>query len=151
VAVTSPSGTIPTQIAASGFPGAPEGSRRTPAMPSLQVKCRGGFGGMLSVCLKGGEAAAIAAAARVESLIEHRASVEGAASPCSPGSPHKESLRHRGDSDRSQRDLHLACAVHGIRAVDTTLTKLPASSAPFPLGISLTDDTAEPAYYSRRR
>jgi cystathionine gamma-synthase len=55
---------------------------------------QGGFGGMLSVRLKGGEAAAIAAAARVEvwkratslggveSLIEHRASVEGPGSPC---------------------------------------------------------------------
>ena len=56
----------------------------------------GGFGGMLSVRLKGGEAAAIAAAGRVEvwkratslggieSLIEHRASVEGPDSPCPP-------------------------------------------------------------------
>jgi cystathionine gamma-synthase len=55
-----------------------------------------GFGGMLSVRLKGGESAAIAAAARVslwkratalggvESLIEHRASIEGAGSPCPP-------------------------------------------------------------------
>ena len=51
---------------------------------------QGGFGGMLSVRVKGGERAAIATAARVElwkratslggveSLIEHRASVEGA-------------------------------------------------------------------------
>jgi len=57
---------------------------------------RGGFGGMLSLCVNGGEAAAIAAAAHVEvwkratslggveSLIEHRASVEGANSPCPP-------------------------------------------------------------------
>ena len=54
----------------------------------------GGFGGMLSLRVKGGEAAAIAAAARVEvwkratslggveSLIEHRASVEGPDTPC---------------------------------------------------------------------
>ncbi len=54
----------------------------------------GGFGGMLSIRVKAGEQAAIAAAARVkvwkratslggvESLIEHRASVEGAGSPC---------------------------------------------------------------------
>lgn len=54
----------------------------------------GGFGGMLSIRLKGGERAAIAAAARVnvwkratslggvESLIEHRASIEGAGTPC---------------------------------------------------------------------
>ncbi|MDI1320750.1 MAG: PLP-dependent aspartate aminotransferase family protein [bacterium] len=53
----------------------------------------GGFGGMLSLRIKGGEAAAIATAARVqlwkratslggvESLIEHRASIEGAGSP----------------------------------------------------------------------
>ncbi len=56
----------------------------------------GGFGGMLSVRLKGGEQAAIATAANVglwkratslggvESLIEHRASIEGAGSPCPP-------------------------------------------------------------------
>ena len=55
---------------------------------------RGGFGGMLSIRIKGGEAAAIATAAHVrlwkratslggvESLIEHRASIEGAGSPC---------------------------------------------------------------------
>jgi len=57
---------------------------------------RGGFGAMLSIRVPGGEAAAIATAARVrlwkratslggvESLIEHRASVEGASSPCPP-------------------------------------------------------------------
>ncbi|WP_372623429.1 trans-sulfuration enzyme family protein [Falsiroseomonas sp.] len=56
----------------------------------------GGFGGMLSIRLRGGEAAAVATAARVElwkratslggveSLIEHRASIEGAGSPCPP-------------------------------------------------------------------
>jgi cystathionine gamma-synthase len=55
-----------------------------------------GYGAMLSVRLHGGEAAAIGAAARVrlwkratslrsvESLIEHRASVEGPESPCPP-------------------------------------------------------------------
>ena len=54
---------------------------------------KGGFGGMLSLRVKGGEAAAIATAASVqlwkratslggtESLIEHRASVEGPSSP----------------------------------------------------------------------
>ncbi|HEX4533338.1 MAG TPA: PLP-dependent aspartate aminotransferase family protein [Rhizomicrobium sp.] len=57
---------------------------------------QGGFGGMLSLRIKGGEQAAIATAANiqiwkratslggVESLIEHRASVEGANSPCPP-------------------------------------------------------------------
>jgi cystathionine gamma-synthase len=56
----------------------------------------GGFGGMLSVRVRGGAEAAIAAASRVEiwkratslggveSLIEHRASVEGADSPAPP-------------------------------------------------------------------
>jgi cystathionine gamma-synthase len=56
----------------------------------------GGFGGMLSIRVKGGERAAIATAARVdlwkratslggvESLIEHRASVEGPGTPCPP-------------------------------------------------------------------
>lgn len=55
---------------------------------------QGGFGGMLSIRLRGGEAAAIRAAARVtlwkratslggiESLIEHRASIEGPGTPC---------------------------------------------------------------------
>ena len=56
----------------------------------------GGFGGMLSIQVKVGEAAAIAAAARlriwkrvdiaggVESLVEHRASSEGPNSPVPP-------------------------------------------------------------------
>ena len=54
----------------------------------------GGFGGMFSIRIKNGEAAAIAVAASVqlwqratsfggiESLIEHRASIEGEGSPC---------------------------------------------------------------------
>ena len=56
----------------------------------------GGFGGMLSIRVTGGEAAAIGTAARVqlwkratslggvESLIEHRASIEGAGTPAPP-------------------------------------------------------------------
>ena len=67
-----------------------------PGAPGHAVAARqmhGGFGGMLSICVAGGEAAAIATAAQVvlwkratslggtESLIEHRASVEGAGSP----------------------------------------------------------------------
>jgi cystathionine gamma-synthase len=70
-----------------------------PGHPGHAIAARqmqGGFGGMLSIRVKGGEAAAIAAAARVrlwkratslggvESLIEHRASVEGAGSPVPP-------------------------------------------------------------------
>ncbi|HEX6609802.1 MAG TPA: PLP-dependent transferase, partial [Hyphomicrobiaceae bacterium] len=57
---------------------------------------QGGFGGMLSMRLEGGETAAIATAARmrvwkratslggVESLVEHRSSIEGPGSPCPP-------------------------------------------------------------------
>ena len=65
--------------------------------PGYDVASRqmaGGFGGMLSIRLKGGEVAAVATAARVkvwrratslggvESLIEHRASIEGTGTPC---------------------------------------------------------------------
>jgi cystathionine gamma-synthase len=57
---------------------------------------QGGFGGMLSLRVRGGEAAAVGVAARLrvfvratslggpESLVEHRASIEGAGSPCPP-------------------------------------------------------------------
>lgn len=70
-----------------------------PQHPGHDIAARqmeGGFGFMMSVQVKGGEAAAIATAARVElfkratslggveSLIEHRASIEGAGSPCPP-------------------------------------------------------------------
>lgn len=70
-----------------------------PSFPGHAVaarQMRGGFGGMLSVRVRGGEAAAVAAAANVglwkratslggvESLVEHRASVEGPNSPCPP-------------------------------------------------------------------
>jgi len=56
----------------------------------------GGFGGMLSIRVKGGQGTAVAAAARlkvwkratslggVESLVEHRASIEGPDTPCPP-------------------------------------------------------------------
>jgi cystathionine gamma-synthase len=68
-----------------------------PGVPGRAIAARqmtGGFGGMLSIRVRGGEAAAIATAARVqlwkratslggvESLIEHRASIEGAGTPC---------------------------------------------------------------------
>ena len=61
-----------------------------------QRQMTGGFGGMLSIRARGGEAAAIAVAAKTaiwkratslggtESLIEHRASVEGAGTPAPP-------------------------------------------------------------------
>ena len=72
-----------------------------PGLPShpghdIAVRQMSGFGGMLSIRVKAGERAAVDAAARVElwkratslggveSLIEHRASIEGANSPCPP-------------------------------------------------------------------
>jgi cystathionine gamma-synthase len=70
-----------------------------PDHPAHRVAARqmaGGFGGMLSIRVHGGAAAAIATAAGVrlwkratslggvESLIEHRASIEGAGSPAPP-------------------------------------------------------------------
>jgi cystathionine gamma-synthase len=74
------------------YPGLPDFAGHAVAARQM----RGGFGGMLSIRVKGGEQAAIATAARVEiwkratslggteSLIEHRASVEGAGTPCPP-------------------------------------------------------------------
>lgn len=72
------------------YPGLPDDPGHAVALRQMT----GGFGGMLSIAIRGGEAAAIAVAARVavwtratslggvESLIEHRASVEGAGTPC---------------------------------------------------------------------
>ena len=77
------------QVAEVLYPGLPSAPGHEVAARQMQ----GGFGGMLSLRVRGGEAAAIATAARValwkratslggtESLIEHRASVEGAGSP----------------------------------------------------------------------
>lgn len=77
------------RIAAVLYPGLPRAAGHAVAARQMH----GGFGGMLSLRIKGGEVAAIATAARVrlwkratslgsvESLIEHRASIEGAGSP----------------------------------------------------------------------
>jgi cystathionine gamma-synthase len=74
------------------YPGLPGAHGHKVAARQMQ----GGFGGMMSIRAKGGEAAAIATAAHVElwkratslggteSLIEHRASVEGAGTPAPP-------------------------------------------------------------------
>ncbi|MBX9934248.1 MAG: aminotransferase class V-fold PLP-dependent enzyme [Methylobacterium sp.] len=74
------------------YPGLPEDPGHAVAARQME----GGFGFMLSIRVRAGEDAAIATAARVrlwkratslggvESLIEHRASVEGAGSPCPP-------------------------------------------------------------------
>ncbi len=71
------------------YPGLPSHPGHAVAARQMQ----GGFGGMLSLCVVGGEEAAIGVAARVrvfkratslggvESLIEHRASVEGPGTP----------------------------------------------------------------------
>ncbi|HSB25308.1 MAG TPA: aminotransferase class V-fold PLP-dependent enzyme [Burkholderiaceae bacterium] len=74
------------------YPGLPAAQGHAVATRQMS----GGFGGMLSIRVKGGEAAAIATAAHValwkratslggtESLVEHRASVEGAGTPAPP-------------------------------------------------------------------
>ena len=74
------------------YPGLPH----HPGHAVARRQMKGGFGGMLSIRVRGGAEAAVAAAARVslwkratslggvESLIEHRASIEGAGSPCPP-------------------------------------------------------------------
>ncbi len=79
-------------VAAVLYPGLPDHPGHAIAARQMQ----GGFGGMLSIRVKAGEAAAIATAANVEiwqratslggieSLIEHRASIEGPTSPVPP-------------------------------------------------------------------
>ncbi len=74
------------------YPGLPD----DPGHPVARRQMRDGFGSMLSIRVAGGEAGAIATAAAVrlwkratslggvESLIEHRASIEGPGSPCPP-------------------------------------------------------------------
>ncbi len=72
------------------YPGLPQHPGHATALKQM----KGGFGGMFSVRVRNGESAAIAVAAAVrlwkratsfggvESLIEHRASIEGKESPC---------------------------------------------------------------------
>jgi len=79
-------------VAAVLYPGLASHPQHAAALRQMQ----GGFGGMLSLRVAGGERAAIATAARValwkratslggvESLIEHRASIEGPGTPCPP-------------------------------------------------------------------
>jgi cystathionine gamma-synthase len=78
-------------VAAVLYPGLPEHSGH-----AIAARQMSGFGAMLSIRVGGGERAAIATAARVrlwkratslggvESLLEHRASIEGPGSPCPP-------------------------------------------------------------------
>ncbi len=72
------------------------GLRDHPGHAVAARQMHGGFGGMLSIRVAGGESAAVATAARVrvwkratslggvESLVEHRASIEGPGSPATP-------------------------------------------------------------------
>jgi len=72
------------------------GLTNAPGHDIAATQMQGGFGGMLSIRVKGGEVAAIRCAARlkvwkratslggVESLVEHRASIEGPGTPCPP-------------------------------------------------------------------
>jgi cystathionine gamma-synthase len=104
-----------------------------PQHPGHDVAARqmeGGFGYMLSIQVTGGEAAAVATAARVclwkratslggvESLIEHRASVEGPDTPCPP-----DLLRLSTgieDVDDLYRDLDAALRdAHRQRSIDS--------------------------------
>jgi len=99
------------------YPGLP----RHPQHALARRQMQGGFGGMLSIRVKGGQDAAIRCAARVrlwkratslggvESLIEHRASIEG------PGSPVPGDL------------LRLSA---GIEAADELLADLKQALAP---------------------
>jgi cystathionine gamma-synthase len=101
------------------YPGLPQ----HPGHDLAARQMRDGFGYMMSVQVKGGEAAAIATAAQVklwkratslggvESLIEHRASIEGAGSPCPPdllrlsvGIEHVDDLF--GDLDTALKAAH---------------------------------------------
>jgi cystathionine gamma-synthase len=101
------------------YPGLPQ----HPGHEIARRQMSGGFGGMLSIRVHGGEAAAIKTAARVElwkratslggveSLIEHRASMEGANSPCPPDLLRLSvGIEDPGDLfedlDRALRDAH---------------------------------------------
>jgi cystathionine gamma-synthase len=96
------------------------GLRDFPGHTTAAKQMQGGYGGMLSIRVKGGEQGAIATAANVgiwkratslggtESLIEHRASVEGPDTPCPP-----DLLRLSSgieDADDLVRDLEAALA-----------------------------------------
>jgi cystathionine gamma-synthase len=96
------------------------GLKDFPGHTTAARQMTGGFGGMLSIRVRGGEKSAIATAANVaiwkratslggvESLIEHRASVEGPDTPCPP-----DLLRLSAgieDVDDLVRDLEAALA-----------------------------------------
>ena len=116
-----------------------------PQHPGHEVAARqmeGGFGYMLSIQVTGGEKAAVAAAAKVrlwkratslggvESLIEHRASVEGPGTPCPP-----DLLRSDRPGSRTRTHAHSAIssegAQGGARRPPDPLPVGPASTAFF--------------------
>ena len=111
------------------YPGLPSFAGHEVAVRQMQ----GGFGGMLSLRVAGGEQAAIATAAHVklwkratslggvESLIEHRASVEGAGTPapgdllrCSVGMEHVDDLI--ADLEQALAKAQLTASGHGTGA-----------------------------------
>jgi Fe-S cluster biogenesis protein NfuA len=109
-----------------------------PAHPGHEVAARqmiGGFGGMLSIRLAGGEAAAMAVLATlkvfkramslggVESLVEHRRSTEGASSPV------PEDLLRLSVGLESPEDLinDLETALDAVRSVRNAVTAPPLS------------------------
>ena len=104
------------RLAAVLYPGSPAHPGHAIARRQMQ----GGFGGMLSLRVRGGETAAVAAAAKVrvwkratslggvESLIEHRASIEGAGTPV-PGDLLRLSVGLE-DADELIDDLEQALA-----------------------------------------
>jgi cystathionine gamma-synthase len=98
-----------------------------PSHPGHDIAARqmSGFGAMLSIRVRGGEGTAIAAAAKVElwkratslggveSLIEHRASVEGADSPCPPDLLRLSVGLEDPDDLHDDLDRALCCASEG--------------------------------------
>jgi len=118
------------------YPGLPE----APDHPIAARQMEGGFGGMLSIRVKGGEAAAVATAANVqvwkratslggtESLIEHRASVEGAGTPV-PTDLLRLSvgIEDAGDLIADLEQALTPGHVSGSRAVFAVCTALPSN------------------------
>jgi cystathionine gamma-synthase len=114
------------QVQAVLYPGLPE----FPGHAIARRQMSGGFGGMLSIRVAAGEAAAIAVAAAVEvwkratslggveSLIEHRASVEGAESLCPPDLLRLSVGIEHPDDLIADLDQALARAHGGERRID---------------------------------
>ncbi len=123
-------------VAAVLYPGLPTHPGHDIAVKQMH----GGFGGMLSVRMKGGERAAVAAAAKVEvwrratslggveSLIEHRASIEGVGTPC----PHDLLRLSTGLEDPHDLFLDLVKRVDDVTADARATPSRSRSSARHP-------------------